>query len=491
MTHEVVIGGGRVIDPETGLDGVRDVGIDGAAVAAISEAPLEGRVRVEAAGRIVAPGFIDLHSHAQTLAGHRLQAFDGVTTALELEGGAAPVADAVAAASAAGRPLNYGYSASWGMARMHVLTGLPMTGGPELALAALGDERWQGEATSEQVGRILGILEENLADGALGVGILVGYAQGTAPDEYVRVARLAASAGAPTYTHARDLIEVRPDVRIDGAEEIVRAATETGAHMHYCHVNSTSTVHVDRVHAAIDRVRSEGSRVSVEAYPYGAGMTGIGAQFLAPDMLAMRGLTPSSLVLPLTGERVADADRLAWLREHEPHHLVIVEFVDDDEGLGPDGFLRRALGFPGTVVASDAIFPLDTVSGAIDTEDWPLPETMTAHPRVSGTFTRALRLFVDRMGMSWPDAIARCTLGPARVVEGAAPSMARKGRLQVGADADVVVFDPDALGDRATYMQPVRPSVGVTDLFVGGQAVIRDGALVPDARPGRPVLGGV
>ena len=141
-------------------------------------------------------------------------------------------------------------------------------------------------------------------------------------------------------------------------------------------------------------------------------------------------------------------------------------------------------------MASDAIFPIDTATGTSDTDAWPLPATMTTHPRVCGTYTRSLRLFVDGLGLSWPEALARCSLGPARILERAAPAMARKGRVQVGCDADLVVFDPDALRDRATYLDPLLTATGVEHLLVGGQPVIRDGTLDVDARPGRPVLAG-
>src|SRR5262245_29821633 len=108
----VVIRGGRVIDPGQGVDGPMDVAIDNGAIAAVGP-DLQGHVVLDATGCVVAPGFIDLHSHAQSVAGHRLQAFDGVTTTLELEAGAIPVAVAYSRAGAEGRPLNYGYSASW------------------------------------------------------------------------------------------------------------------------------------------------------------------------------------------------------------------------------------------------------------------------------------------------------------------------------------------------------------------------------------------
>ena len=271
VDFEVVVRGGRVIDPSQGLDTSADLAIDGTRIAAIGPNQ-RGHVVLDATGCVVAPGFIDLHSHAQTVGGHRLQAFDGVTTTLELEMGAMPVSAAYAQASVEGRPLNYGYSASWAATRIEVLTGY--RGAGRSMLARFADPGWQREATASEQDRILGRLEEELAAGALGIGVLVGYAPGTGPEEYLRVARLAAARRVPTFTHVRDLVEFAPDTRMDGAEELVRAAGETGAHMHYCHVNSTSGRHVDRVLALVDRVRRAGAIVTTEAYPYGAGHDG-------------------------------------------------------------------------------------------------------------------------------------------------------------------------------------------------------------------------
>src|SRR5258707_1647510 len=120
----VVIRGGRVIDPGQGLDMSLDLAIGGGHVAAIGPS-LRGRIVLDATGCVVAPGFVDLHSHAQTVGAHRLQAFDGVTTTLELEAGALPVAAAYARAGAEGQPLNYGYSPSSARAPIPGLIGHP------------------------------------------------------------------------------------------------------------------------------------------------------------------------------------------------------------------------------------------------------------------------------------------------------------------------------------------------------------------------------
>ena len=344
---DVVLRGGRVIDPESGLDAVRDVAVVAGRIAAVG-AGLRARAGggdVDVAGQVVTAGFIDLHSHVSDLGGLRLQAMDGVTTALELEAGVTPVAQAYRRAADEGRPINYGFAASWAMARMEAVAGLPPGASLGAFMARISDPAWQRPAGPAQVGSLLARLAEDLADGALGIGVLLGYAPAASPAEYLRVAGLAAQAGVPTFTHARDLIEMVPATLADGAEEIVRAATETGAHMHYCHVNSTSQRHIDRVLGLVARAQAAGSRVTTEAYPYGSGMTGIGAAFLAPERLSERGLSPSSLTYAPTGERVASASRLRELRATDPGGLVIIDLLNEDDP-ADRALLMRSLTFP-------------------------------------------------------------------------------------------------------------------------------------------------
>jgi Amidohydrolase family len=479
----VVIRAGRVVDPAGGLDASLDLAIEGGVVAAIG-ADLRGRLVLDATGCAVAPGFIDLHSHAQSVGGHRLQAFDGVTTTLELEAGAIPVAEAYARAGAEGRPLNYGYSASWAAARIEVLAGHRGDGRATTMLSHFANPAWQREATAAEEDRILGLLEAELGAGSLGIGVLVGYAPGTSLGEYLRVARLAAARRVPTYTHARDLVDFAPAARMDGAEELVRAAAETGAHMHYCHVNSTSLRHVDRVLALVDRVRRGGAVVTTEAYPYGAGMTAIGAAFLAAERLGERGLRPTDLVYVPTNERVRDAEHLSRLRAADPGGLCIVHFLDETKA-SDVAVMGAALTHDDTMVASDAM-PLTWHGPAAD-EAWPLPPSALTHPRTAGTFARSFRRLVGEGRLGIAEFIRRASQLPAGVLAAATGGAARKGTLAVGADADIVVFDPAAFRDHATYEASTQPSTGVRHLLVGGEPVIRDGALELDARPGRPV----
>ena len=483
---DTVLRGGRVIDPESGLDAVRDVTVADGRVTRIDDGRAEAAgIVVDVSGLVVTAGFIDLHSHVADIGGLRLQALDGVTTALELEAGITPVAAAYRRAAAEGRPVNYGYAASWGMARMTAVAGISAGDDVGSFLANLSNSAWQGPASDAQTAVLLERLSGDLADGAVGIGVLLGYAPGVPHAEYLRVAALAASAGAPVFTHTRDLAEFRPDGLIDGAEEIVRAAGETGAHMHYCHVNSTSQRHVDRVLGLVGRAQAAGSRVSTEAYPYGSGMTGIGAAFLAPERLGERGLTPASLAYAPTGERVATEDRLRELRAADPGGLVIIRQLDEEDARDREVLLRSLL-FPGSVVASDAM-PLTWTRPAPDPLTWPLPPGGFTHPRSAGTFSRALRMLTRDRGLSLSEALAKCSLGPAGVLADRVPAMLGKGRLRAGCDADIVVFDPDAITDRASYTDSTRPSAGIRHVLVNGTFVVRDAAIVPDALPGRAV----
>jgi N-acyl-D-aspartate/D-glutamate deacylase len=483
---EIVLRGGRVIDPESGRDVVADVAVAGGQVAQIGTGLPAARAEFDVAGLVVTAGFIDLHSHVNDIAGLRLQAMDGVTTALELEAGVSGVAAAYRSAAAEGRPVNYGFATSWALARMEAVGGIALDGRLDTFLANIATPAWQRPAAAGQIAALLARLTADLADGALGIGVLVGYAPATDPAEYLQVAGLAAAAGAPVFTHARDMIEMVPDAVIDGAEEIVRAAGETGAQMHYCHVNSTSQRHIGRVLELVGRAQAAGARVSTEAYPYGSGMTGIGAAFLAPERLGERGLSPASLTYAPTGERVASEARLRELRRTDPGGLAIIELLDEDDP-ADRRLLMRSLTFPGAIVASDAM-PLTWTGPAPGPLDWPLPRTAVTHPRTAGTFSRALRLLTRGGGqLSLADALSKCSLRPARLLQDRVPAMRRKGRLQAGHDADIVVFDPATISDQASYADSTRPSAGIRHVLVNGTFVVRDGSIETSALPGRPV----
>jgi hypothetical protein len=215
-------------------------------------------------------------------------------------------------------------------------------------------------------------------------------------------------------------------------------------------------------------------------------MTGIGAAFLAPERLHERNLTPADLTYAPTGEQVASEDRLRELRAADPGGLAVIRQLDEDDP-ADWAVLLLSLTFPDAIVASDAM-PLTWIGRVPGPMTWPLPETAVTHPRTAGTYSRALRMLAADGGpLGLTETLRRSSLLPAQLLEARVPAMRRKGRVQAGCDADIVVFDPATVHDQATYAQPTRPSTGIRHVLVGGTFVVRDAAIVPAALPGQPI----
>lgn len=503
---DLLLNGGRVIDPESGLDALRAVGIRDGKIVHVGDSDVPAVRSLDVSGLVVAPGFIDLHAHAQTINGHRLQALDGVTTALELEAGALPVDSHYAWSEREGRPLNFGFSAGWVYARMHVLDGVPIMGPEENLNFRLADAMfsrhqtltgWREPATARQVDQILDIIRGEIERGAIGIGALLGYAADSGREEFSRVGALAAELKQPLFVHARYLSPVEPRSSMAAIEELISVAREHGTHVHLCHMNSTSGISTEIIADALLSARDEGLRITTEAYPFGAGSTAVGAEFLDPEALEDNGLQPSSITYLATGERVADVRRLAEIRAADPGGSCLVDFLnvrDEHER----ALLVRALSFPDGVFASDSVVP--TYGGdeegralaeeAIFGEVWPLPPGLVAHPRSSGCFSRVFSWLVRETGtLSLIDAVRRSSLLPAQLLEEAVPEMRRKGRVQRGADADLVVFNPASVTPQGGYSE-LRASYGFKHVFVGGHSVVVDGELQTGSLHGAAVRGG-
>lgn len=496
---DTLLRGARVLDPETGVDEVLHVGVIGDRIAYVGRDHPPAREVVDVVGLTLAPGFIDLHSHAQTINGLRLQALDGVTTSLELEAGQLPVARHYARAERDGRAINFGYSASWALARLVALDGMTLPAPAEderlpnfLETWGAGntpESRWKSVCSADETARVLEILEGEVAEGAIGIGVLLGYAADSNRGEYFRLAQLAQQLGVPVFTHARGMSYEEPTNMLTGILEIVAAAAGTGASMHICHLNSTSLRQADEICDAVESAQHLGNPITTEAYPYGAGSTIISAEWLAPERLSGLQLTPQSIYYVPGAERIASVERLREVRELDPSGACVVDLIDPDNAQDLSRLLRVAL-LPGGAIASDAIPLGGPVDGDALETHWPIPEGAFAHPRSMGTFARTLRWLVRELGvLSLSDAVRRSSLIPAQILEPAVPAMRRKGRIQVGADADIIVFDAATVTDNATYVRS-SPSTGFAHVLVNGEFVVRDGSLIVSARPGRAIRSG-
>ena len=461
--YDLVLEGGRVMDPATGLDAVRNVGIRDGKIIRISSEALSGRRVIHSDGLVVAPGFIDLHQHGQELESQRVKALDGVTTALELEIGVPDVAQFLRVKE--GHSLiHYGTAASHAAARALVF-GAPLPaepaknhpGIPEI-LPKSGPATDQS-ATPEQIGAIRSRLRAELDAGALAIGMGLSYTPGASRLEVIDMFRLAAGRRLPVYTHARGPGKVQPG--IEAVSEVIGAAAITGASLHIVHINSTCLRDSLECLSMIEGARARGLDVTTEAYPYIAGMTSINSALFNPGWQERTGTSYNDLVLPDTGEHLTKE------RFDELHNSTTTRLV---------------LQFANTQEVVDKIIPHPLVMIASDGAE--------GHPRNAGTYSRVLAQYVREKGtLTLMDALRKMTLMPAEMLERSTPAARQKGRLQEGADADIVVFDAATIRDQATFKKPMEPSVGVRYLLVGGTVVVDGGKIVPDVFPGRALVG--
>ncbi len=469
---DVVLAGGRVMDPETGLDAVRHVGLRADRIAAVSEKPLDARLvpggaRIDVAGLVVAPGFIDLHAHGQSARANEFQAHDGVTTALELEWGAAEVARWLA--SRAGRALvHYGASVSHGDVRTLVIPAVADRAKAELA-AVTGDfdafraspesALLQGRRetlTDDLLPTLRAALEAGLRQGGLGIGMAHQYYPQTDRREIFRVFQYAARWDVPIFTHVRAM-------GMDAMQEVVANAAATGASLHIVHANSMSLGQLPLVLDLIEGAQRRGLDVTTEAYPYTAGSTGIESAIFDDGWRERLGIDYGDVQWQATRERLT-ADSFARYRRQGG--IVIIHFMKEE-------MIDLAMRTPFVMVASDG-----------------MPYASGAHPRSAGTFSRVLGRYVrERKALGLMDALRKMTLLPALRLEKLSAAMKTKGRLREGADADVTVFDPATVRDTATFETDLSFSEGIRHVFVAGTAVVKDGLTVKGVFPGRPILG--
>jgi N-acyl-D-aspartate/D-glutamate deacylase len=454
--YDLVLAGGRVMDPETGLDAVRNVGIRDGKIVRISSETLSGRRVINAVGLVVAPGFIDLHQHGQDLASQRLKAMDGVTTALELEIGAPDVAAFLKAKQGASL-INYGTSASHVAARSLVF-GAPLPPGDILPKSGPATDQ---HATPAQIEEIEKRLRSELDAGGLAIGMGIQYVPGATRLEVIDMFRLAAERGLPVYTHIRSNGREEPGSSIESVSEVIGAAAITGASLHIVHLNSSCALDALECLRMIEGARARGLDVTTEAYPYIAGMTAINSAVFSPGWQQRLGISYDSIMLPDTGERLTK-ERFDELHNSATTHFVII-FSNTQE------MIDKIIPHPLVMIASDGL---------------------PGHPRNAGTYSRVLAQYVREKGaISLMDALRKMSLMPAEMLERSTPTARFKGRLQEGADADIVAFDAATISDKATFKDPTLPSVGVHYLVVGGTVVVDGGKLASDVYPGRALLG--
>jgi dihydroorotase len=449
--YDLVIANGRVMDPESGLDAIRNIGIRGGKIAAISSSALEGNQSIDAKGLVVAPGFIDLHEHGQEPRNYQFQAHDGVTTSLELEAGTADV-DQWYARREGKSLINFGVSVGHIPVRMKVMKDAG-------AFLPVGDAAHR-QATPTELQQIDDDIEKGLGRGALAVGMGINYTAAATHDEILDVFGLAAKYGASVHVHLRHAGLQEPTTGLVGIEEVIAAAAATGAPLHVVHITSMGLKNTPRLIAMVKGARERGLDVTTECYPYTAGSTQLESAIFDPGWQDRQGITFKDIQWTKTGERLTAESFEKYRREGG---TVVIFSI-------PEEATRTAVADPTVMIASDGM-PL---SGA------------KIHPRGQATFSRVLGHYVrEEKALELMTALRKMTLMPAQRLEKRAPMFKDKGRIRVGADADITVFDADRIIDKATYEEPLRYSEGIQFVLVNGVTVVKDGQLVDGVSPGR------
>ena len=490
VEYDVVISNGRVMDPETAYDDIANVGIKDGTIAVITKKEISGKETIDAVGHVVAPGFIDIHAHGQNIGDYRMQAMQGVTTMLELESGVVPIADWYELQAQKNLPIHYGAAAGWTFARIATFTETKPEATAKYFQDAQGRMDWKMNiATPEQQEQTLKLVEQGLDEGALGIGINAGYAPGYGQKEYFALAELAAKRNVATFTHVRYASNMEPKSSFEAVKEVIANAAITGAHMHVCHINSTSLKDIHSTLELIDNAFENNINISVGAYPWGAASTVVGAAMFSGEGWRERmGSTAENFQLGT--ERMTE-EQLTDYQKNNPGTFITWHFLDESN---PEdlALLDASILHPKILIESDEMFWMfmDEHNHIInyDGDEWPLPKDTFSHPRSNGTFAKILRSYVrERKLMTMQEALRKMTLMPAQTLEDFVPQMKKKGRLQEGMDADIVIFDPETISDVGTYQAPNQPAVGVQSLLVDGTPVIADGELILDASPGQPI----
>ena len=450
-TFDLVIANGRVMDPESGLDAVRNVGITAGKIRAISEAALTGKETIDAKGLVVAPGFIDLHEHGQEPRNYQFQAHDGVTTSLELEVGTGDV-DAWYAQREGKSLINYGVSIG------HIPVRIKVIGDPSDFLPN-GDAAHK-PATPEEIAEMRKQMEQGLQRGALAVGMGINYTEAASHEEILEMFRAAAKYHASVHVHLRYAGLLEPQNGLAGIEEVIAAAATTGAPLHVVHITSMGLAATPQLIAAVEGAQKQGLDVTTESYPYTAGSTRLDSAIFDPGWQARQGITFHDLQWTDTGERLT-AETFEKYRKQGGS--VVVFSI-------PEADVRIALANPIVMVASDG----SRITGA------------KVHPRGQATFSRVLGHYVrEEKVLDLMTALRKMTLMPAQRLEKHAPMFHNKGRIRVGADADITIFDPARIIDKATFDEPLQYSEGIEFVLVNGVAVVKNGKLVDGIFPGK------
>ena len=481
QTYDIVIEQGSVIDPETDLDQICNIGIIGNEISDITKKSINGKVAINAKGLVVSPGFIDLHAHGQTNSAHRYQLKDGVTTALEMESGVAFIERWIEAKK--GKSLvNFGATAPHGFLRSIAMNKNKRTANQlidhinknKMKLEDSTSDKSKPSKEDEKLKKLFNnlsssnyesqthsetektkdLIKNYMEKGALGIGLPVGYYLGASAGEIFEIYKLAKTLDVTVYTHTRGF-------GMPGIQEAMAAASTAGASVHIVHANSMSLGEIETTLSMVESAQKNGLDITTEVYPYTAASTSLESILFDEGWKETLNISYNDLQWEKTGERL---NKKTFYEYRKKGGVVIIHMMKPE-------WIKKGVSHPISIIASDG-----------------MPYAPGAHPRTAGTFSRILGKYVrEEKALDLMTALKKMTIMPARRLEMIAPSMTRKGRLQVGADADITIFNPNTIIDKADF-SGLKYSEGVQTVIIDGKIIVQEGRIVENVFPGKPIL---
>lgn len=330
---DIIINGARVIDPETGLDTISNIGIKGNEIAAITSEDISGSKKIDATGLVAAPGFIDLHVHGQDPYSERIGVLDGRTSQLDLEAGALPVSsyyDYKAEKSIT----NYGASVGHAFARVLVMDGVESHGigllNHTLEKTGTTGNKWASTlATDEQLDQIDKLVEQGLKEGGLGIGLMVGYYPRSRSDSLGRIAKIAKQHNSFLTTHTRYISLTQPSDML-GIQEMISLATSYKVPLLVHHVPTNALANTRAVLEMIDSANGNGANIVGEMFPYDRGSTFIGTEILDEGWQKRMDMDYSDLTWVETGETMTEETFNKYRRERPEGYFIMKHIKEKD-----------------------------------------------------------------------------------------------------------------------------------------------------------------
>lgn len=447
---DIVIKGGDIYNPSTDHQlNDYNLGIKDGKIQRITKDEISGKEEIDASGLVVSPGFIDLISYDPNDVGVKFKILDGVTSNLAMHGGTEDAKAWYNRWEKRGLPINFG--ASTFVTRLR----WPIVG-------------YSVDATmtkESDIKKLVDNARKNIEEGALGISFSFEYVPGIQEQEAMPLLKLAKEYDVPTFYHLRSSDTSEPEKQLEGVQEVIDYGRETGAAIHIMHINSTGGTYVmeealEMVHDGID----EGLDVTACIYPYDYWATYIDSARFRPGWQDRFRITFSDLQVGGTDERLTEETFNQY--RSTTHYLVAAH------GSMPEEEIVMALKDPIVMIGSDTI----------------IEPSLNNHPRGAGNYSRLFGKYVrEEKVLTMMDAIKKASYLPAKRMESAAPLMKVKGRIEVGADADITIFNPDTIIDKSTVKDPGTPSEGIEYVIVNGVIIKNEDGIIKNAKPGKAI----